>query len=59
MREIFQRVLKKGGSTAKNKNINKYPLNNYINNIVNETKETTDKNKAINQVKKENKDSFN
>ena len=57
--EKLQHILKKGGSTAKNKNINKYPLNNYINNIVKETKETTDKNKAINQVKKENKDSFN
>ena len=58
--EKLQHILKKGGNTVKNKNTNsKYPLNNYINNIVNEIKETTDKNNAINQGKKENKESFN
>ena len=55
--EKLQHILKKGGNTVKNKNTNsKYPLNNYINDIVNETKETTEKNKALNQIKK---DSFN
>ena len=58
--EKLQLILKKGGSTVKNKNSNnKNPINNYINNIINDKKEISDKNKAFNQTKKESKDSFN
>ena len=59
--EKLQHILKKGGNTVKNKNTNiKYPLNNYINNIINEKNDISEKdNKIVNQVKKENKDPFN
>ena len=58
--EKLQLILKKGVNTVKNKNIiNKYPINDYINNIINEKVEIHDKNKPPNQIRKESKDSFN
>ena len=58
--EKLQIILKKGGNTAKNKNtVSRYPINNYINNIINEKIEIPNKNKPINQIRKENKDSLN
>ena len=58
--EKLQLILKKGGNTVKNKNsTNKYPINNYINNIINDTKEIPDKSRGNNQARKEVKDSFN
>ena len=58
--EKLQLILKKGANPIKSKNsYSKYQKNNYINNIINEKKELSDKNKQINQIRKENKESFN
>ena len=58
--EKLQLILKKGGNTVKNKNSNnKYPINNYINNIINDTKEIPDRKKDSNILRRENKDSCN
>ena len=52
-------IIKKGGNTVKNKNsTNKYPINNYINNIINDTKEIPDKSRGNNHARKEVKDGF-